>query len=411
MRCDAFVQKAKEMGASDIHIVCGLNPKCRVDGKLCDLESFVMTKEMCDVVAKEICGAHYDELVRVGEFDTAGDIGGMRCRSNLFRQQGNFSTVIRLINDHIPTVEELNLPPVVKEFIGYKHGLVLITGETGSGKSTTLAAVLSEINRTMYKHILTIEDPVEYIHIPDKCVINQREVGKDTASFSNGLRAALREDPDVILIGEMRDLETIETALTAAETGHLVLGTVHTNSAADSIDRIVDVFPANRQQQIRLQLAQSLRAVLSQQLLPKAEGKGRVVCCEIMKVESSIKTLIREAKTTQIPNALITTSSIGNLPMDRALQNLLTSKTITKETYDAVLGSSGPQNMQSIATRAPVPAGRPGVGGVRSGVPGAVQRPGTAGAPVRPGATQPAAGAARPVTGAPSRPGAVPQRR
>lgn len=225
---------------------------------------------------------------------------------------------------------------MVSDFPAYSQGLVLITGETGSGKSTTLAAILNQINRQEAKHILTLEDPIEYIYTPDRCVINQREVGKDTQSFAAGLRAALREDPDVILVGEMRDLETIETALTAAETGHLVFGTVHTNSAADSIDRMVDVFPAQRQQQIRLQLSMTLKAVLSQQLLPKAGG-GRVLACEVMKVDGAIRNLIREGKTPQIANAIQTTGAAGNILMDRCLQNLRTAGVISEETFRAAL--------------------------------------------------------------------------
>jgi twitching motility protein PilT len=272
----------------------------------------------------------------VGEADLALTIAGVRCRLNLFRQQGGWSAAIRLLNEHIPDLSELGLPKVVSDFPAYSQGLVLITGETGSGKSTTLAAILNQINRQEAKHILTLEDPIEYIYTPDRCVINQREVGKDTQSFAAGLRAALREDPDVILVGEMRDLETIETALTAAETGHLVFGTVHTNSAADSIDRMVDVFPAQRQQQIRLQLSMTLKAVLSQQLLPRAGG-GRVLACEVMKVDGAIRNLIREGKTPQIANAIQTTGAAGNILMDRCLQNLRTAGVISEETFRAAL--------------------------------------------------------------------------
>ena len=272
----------------------------------------------------------------VGEADLALTIAGVRCRLNLFRQQGCWSAAIRLLNEHIPDLSELGLPAVVSDFPAYSQGLVLITGETGSGKSTTLAAVLNQINRQEAKHILTLEDPIEYVYTPDRCIINQREVGKDTQSFAAGLRAALREDPDVILVGEMRDLETIETALTAAETGHLVFGTVHTNSAADSIDRMVDVFPAQRQQQIRLQLSMTLKAVLSQQLLPKVGG-GRVLACEVMKVDGAIRNLIREGKTPQIANAIQTTGAAGNILMDRCLQNLRASGVITEETFRSAL--------------------------------------------------------------------------
>lgn len=362
MTVTEYVAKAKNERASDIHIVSGLTPRCRVDGSIRELDGEVLTPEACEAVIRELAGERYGELERVGELDLAMTIAGVRCRLNLFRQQGNWSAAIRLLNDRIPELSELGLPSVVKEFPKYSQGLVLITGETGSGKSTTLAAVLNEINANEYKHILTLEDPVEYVYTPDKCVINQREIGRDTASFAAGLRAALREDPDVILVGEMRDLETIETALTAAETGHLVFGTVHTNSAADSIDRIVDVFPSGRQQQIRLQLSMTLKAVLSQQLLPKASGTGRVVACEVMKTDGAIRNLIREGKTPQIYNSIQTTGSIGNILMDRTLLNLFNTGVISRETYEAARRTAneegGTASCQRTNTRPSIPAVR-----------------------------------------------------
>ncbi len=341
MTAEQLIQKARQDRASDIHLVCGLTPRYRVDGSIREMENVPLTAEDCANIAQELANGEYGQARAVGEADLALTIGGVRCRINLFRQQGNWSAAIRLLNEHIPNMAELGLPKVVAEFPGYSQGLVLITGETGSGKSTTLAAVLNEINKTEYKHILTLEDPIEYVYTPERCVINQREIGKDTQSFAAGLRAALREDPDVILVGEMRDLETIETALTAAETGHLVFGTVHTNSAADSIDRIVDVFPAQRQQQIRLQLSMSLKAVLSQQLLPKVGG-GRVLACEVMKTDGAIRNLIREGKTPQIANSIQTTGNIGNVLMDKTLQNLFNAGTISRETYESALRD--PQN-------------------------------------------------------------------
>lgn len=352
MNISEIVQRAREAGASDIHLVRGLSPRFRVDGVLREQGDPPLTAEICEGVAKELLGSLYGEADRVGEADLAKTISGVRCRLNLFRQQGSWSAAIRLLSERIPTIEELSLPPAVSEFPKYSQGLVLITGETGSGKSTTLAAVLGEINRTQQKHILTLEDPVEYVYTPDQCVINQREIGKDTGSFAAGLRAALREDPDVILVGEMRDLETIETALTAAETGHLVFGTVHTNSAADSIDRIVDVFPSGRQQQIRLQLSMTLRAVISQQLLPKATGKGRIAACEVMKTDNAIRNLIREGKTPQITNVIQTTGSLGNILMERALQNLFSAGVITRETMEEAM----PATVQQ--TGSPMPMSR-----------------------------------------------------
>ena len=350
MIVEELVAKALKAGASDIHLVRGLPPRYRVDGEIWEIDGEALTAWQCEEAARELLGGEFAKARVVGEADLALTIAGVRCRLNLFQQQGAWSAAIRLLNEHIPNLEELGLPTVAAEFPAYSQGLVLITGETGSGKSTTLAAILNQINRRERKHILTLEDPIEYVYTPEKCVINQREVGKDTQSFAAGLRAALREDPDVILVGEMRDLETIETALTAAETGHLVFGTVHTNSAADSIDRIVDVFPGERQQQIRLQLSMSLKAVLSQQLLPKAGG-GRVLACEVMKTDGAIRNLIREGKTPQIANAIQTTGAVGNILMDRCLQNLRAAGTITEETYRSALRD------QSQPDRTPAPSG------------------------------------------------------
>lgn len=338
-----YIQKARQERASDVHLVCGLSPKYRIDGQLVEMDDPIMTEEQCLQLAQELTGTQFAMLEKTGELDMALTIADVRCRLNLFRQQGVYSAAIRLLSDHIPLLEELGLPPVVEEFCSFRQGLVLITGETGSGKSTTLAALLDRINHTQRLHILTLEDPVEYLYVPDRCLINQREIGRDTMSFAAGLRAALREDPDVILVGEMRDLDTIQTALTAAETGHLVFGTVHTNSAADSIDRIVDVFPAERQQQIRLQLSMTLQAVLSQQLLPCAGGHGRVLACEVMKTDDAIRNLIREGKTPQIQNAIQTGGAVGNIPMERALQNLYRARAITRKTMEgAMRGSSAP---------------------------------------------------------------------
>lgn len=339
MNIDALISEARALNASDVHLVAGLTPRARIDGEMRELGNQPLSPDDCNAIAAELGGA--DRVKTAHEIDAAQTLGGVRCRINLFRQQGAWSAAIRLLNNEIPTMESLGLPDIVEEFPTYNQGLVLIAGETGSGKSTTLASILNQINRTKPAHILTLEDPIEYVYSPEKSVINQREVGKDTESFAMGLRAALREDPDVILVGEMRDLETIETALTAAETGHLVFGTVHTNSAADSIDRIVGVFPAERQHQIRLQLSMTLKAVLSQQLLPRIGG-GRVPCCEVMKVDGAIRNLIREGKTPQIINAIQTSGSQGNILMERALQNLLSSGHIAKETYNEALGISEP---------------------------------------------------------------------
>lgn len=336
MNLNDCLAAARDARASDIHLVCGLPPRCRVDGALRDMGDAPLTPADCEAAARTLAGADFPRLEETGEIDLAATIEGTRCRLNLFRQQGTWSAAIRLLSDRIPAMEDLGLPPAVPGFLEFSRGLVLITGETGSGKSTTLAALLQRLNETRALHILTLEDPVEYRYPAGKCTINQREVGRDTGSFAAGLRAALREDPDVILVGEMRDLETIQTALTAAETGHLVFATVHTQSAADSVDRIVDVFPGERQRQIRLQLSMTLRAVLSQQLLPR-RGGGRVLACEVMQATGAIRNLIREGKTPQIRNAIQTTGAMGNILMERAVQDLYQSGAITRETMERAL--------------------------------------------------------------------------
>ena len=332
MFVEALIEKASACKASDLHIVCGVPPKGRIDGELKDLEGFApLTDQDCETIAQELLGAPMPAL---GERDLSLEVAGRRVRVNLFRQSGHVSAALRILADKIPELDALGLPPAVQNFPALQRGIVLVTGETGSGKSTTLAAILRRINETRRDHIITLEDPIEYIHAPVQCLINQREIGRDTESYAEGLRAILREDPDVILIGEMRDLITIETALTAAETGHLVFATLHTNSAADSIDRMVDVFPAERQRQIRMQLSMTLQAVLSQQLLPR-RGGGRVAACELMVVSPAIRNLIREGKTPQIANAVATSADLGGITMDNALVRLFKDKLITAETARA----------------------------------------------------------------------------
>lgn len=333
MRAEQLIARAAALGASDIHLICGLPPRCRLAGQLEPLDGDApLTAEDCESLAAELAGDGLEELYRVGELDAAATIAGARVRINLFRQQGHTSAALRLLADKIPPLESLGLPPKVLELAELNRGLVLVTGETGSGKSTTLAAMIDRINHTRGEHILTLEDPIEYLYTPDRCIINQREIGRDTSGFSAGLRAALREDPDIILVGEMRDLDTIETALTAAETGHLVLGTLHTGSAADSIDRMVDVFPEARQRQIRMQLSMTLQAVLSQQLLPTRDGKSRVAACELMVVNAAIRNLIREGKTPQIASAVSTSAAEGGITMDNALIRLNKAGKISADT-------------------------------------------------------------------------------
>lgn len=329
---DDWIAKAQQDRGSDVHIVAGLPVRVRIDGRLTDLTDYPLTFEDCENVGRELAGKQFSEIEDCGELDLAKNFScGVRTRINLYRQQGNLSAAIRLLAERIPELEELHLPPVVDTFQDYRTGIVLVTGETGSGKSTTLASVLNRINRTRAAHIITLEDPIEYVYTPDKCVINQRQIGTDTESYANGLRAILREDPDVILIGEMRDLNTIETALTAAETGHLVFATLHTNSAADAIDRMVNVFPEGQQKQIRLQLSTTLRAVVSQQLLPKKCGKGRAAACEVMVVNSAIKNLIREGKTPQMDSFIAMNAQNGSILMDAALQKIVRDGTVSQE--------------------------------------------------------------------------------
>jgi len=329
MWIETLIGQAAGLKASDLHLAFGVPPKARLDGELADLPDCApLSEEDCEQLARELLGR---PMPPIGEVDLSLELAGRRVRVNLFRQSGHVSAALRLLADKIPELDGLGLPPAVQALPELRRGIVLVTGETGSGKSTTLAAMLRQINRTRRGHIITLEDPIEYIHTPDLCLVDQREVGRDTVSYADGLRAILREDPDVILIGEMRDLVTIETALTAAETGHLVFATLHTNSAADSVDRVVDVFPAERQRQIRMQLSMTLQAVLSQQLLPR-RGGGRVAACELMVVSPAVRNLIREGKTPQIANAVATSADLGSITMDNALIRLFKEKKITAGT-------------------------------------------------------------------------------
>lgn len=332
MTAEELIRQARESGASDIHLIYGLPPMYRLAGQLMPMRQEKMTDEDCDGLARRLAGDSYSQLLKVGEFDGAVTMEGVRIRINLFRQQDHTSAALRLLSDQIPALEKLGFPPKIEELTEEERGIILVTGETGSGKSTTLAAMIDRINHQRAEHIITLEDPIEYLYTPDKCIFNQREVGRDTAAFSSGLRAALREDPDIILVGEMRDLDTIETALTAAETGHLVLATLHTGSASDSIDRMVDVFPEARQRQIRMQVSMTLKAVLSQQLLPTKDGQGRVCACELMVVTPAIRNLIREGKTPQIENALATSAAEGAVTMDNAILNLFRAGKISLNT-------------------------------------------------------------------------------
>lgn len=323
----------KEKGASDLHLSSGASPMLRIRGALIPVEKEIYTKDRVhEMIYEVLTDDRKAQLEEKHEIDFAIeliDVG--RFRVNAFYQRRGESAAFRIIPTKIKTLDELGLPPVCTQLSRSKKGLILVTGPTGSGKSTTLAAMIDIVNSEREDHILTIEDPIEFVHENKNCLINQREVGPHTNSFSIALRSALREDPDVILVGEMRDLETIQMALTAAETGHVVFATLHTNSAAQTIDRIVDVFPPHQQQQIRTQLSEALVAVISQTLIPTIDGQGRVVACEIMVATSAIKNLIREGKTHQMPSIIQTGAKDGMQSMDQCLKMLVMKNKISKE--------------------------------------------------------------------------------
>lgn len=321
---------ASEKNASDIHITVGVPPKCRVNGELVDIGFPTFSPEdTVSMVMGLMNERQRNILEEKGEVDFSYALQHLgRYRVNIFKQRGTYAASIRLVGTTIPTPESLGIPSSVLEQTKKKRGLVLVTGPTGSGKSTTLASMLDIINSNYNSHIITLEDPIEYLHKHKKSIVNQREVGHDTHSFGNALRAALRQDPDVILVGEMRDLDTISIAVTAAETGHLVFSTLHTIGAANTIDRIIDVFPPHQQQQICIQLAAVLECVVSQQLLPKAGGKGRVAAFEVMHTNSAIRNLIREAKAHQIMSIMQTNKKLGMQTMDDALFELYSRREI-----------------------------------------------------------------------------------
>lgn len=324
---------AKDLGASDVHLTVGLPPKVRVQGKLISLDYPVLTPIDTENIMFGVMDVRQLKIFNEkGEVDFAFSIKQIgRFRVNVFRQRGSVGAAMRLVGTIIPKPEALGIPQSVIDLYTKKRGLILVTGPTGSGKSTTLASLIDKINDSRNAHIITLEDPIEYLHHHHESMINQREIGLDTHSYGAALRAALREDPDVILVGEMRDLETISTAITAAETGHLVFSTLHTIGAASTIDRIIDVFPPHQQQQIKIQLSMVLEAVVSQLLIPTADENSRVAAFEVMHANVAIKNMIREGKTFQIGTVIQTNKKLGMQTMDDAIVDHYTSGTISKE--------------------------------------------------------------------------------
>jgi twitching motility protein PilT len=330
---DELLQLVVSKGASDLHMAVGLPPVIRVDGKLLQANYEQFTHQTSQRMVYDILtDEQIQKFESTFELDFSYALGRTaRFRVNVFRDKGTVAAAFRIIPTKIPTLQDLGLPPVVEKLTHITRGLILVTGPTGSGKSTTLAAMINAINMSRSEHIITIEDPIEYLHNHKMSVINQRELGQDTKAFPNALRAALREDPDVILVGEMRDLETMQMAVSSAETGHLVFATLHTNSASTTVDRIVDSFPPGQQEQIRLQLSNNLQAVLCQQLLPKNNQPGRVCAQEIMIATPAIRNLIREAKAHQITSMIQTSGNVGMMTMDQCLRDLYMKGAIARD--------------------------------------------------------------------------------
>lgn len=343
---EQILERANQLGASDIHLTVGLPPKFRVNGNLITSEFPVMmpadTLDVLISVMNEKQRATFEEK---GEYDMSFSVPSLgRYRINAFKQRGSIAMAFRVVGTDVPSPEVLGVPESVINLYERKRGLILVTGPTGSGKSTTLAAIIDKINSSRDAHIITLEDPIEYLHPHKLSMVNQREIGIDSQTYANALRAALREDPDVILVGEMRDFETISVAITAAETGHLVLSTLHTNSAASTVDRVIDVFPPYQQQQIRIQFANVLEAVISQQLIPTADGMGRVAAFEVMHANHAIRNLIRESKSHQLESVMQTNRKMGMMTMDEAIGQLYLAGKIDRD--QAIHFAHDPDNME-----------------------------------------------------------------
>ncbi len=344
---EEILAKAKEAKASDVHITVGIPPKMRVNGKLLAMNYERMlpndTKAIADSIMSPDQRLKFEEK---GEHDMSFSIPNLgRYRVNVFKQRGSVALAFRLVETKVPSPEVLGVPPSVIDLYQRKRGLVLVTGPTGSGKSTTLASIIDKTNHCRDAHVITLEDPIEYLHQHDLSMVNQREIGIDSGNYANALRAALREDPDVILVGEMRDFETISIAITAAETGHLVFSTLHTIGAASTVDRIIDVFPPHQQQQIRVQLANVLEAVVSQQLIPAEDGSSRVAAFEVMHSNHAVRNLIREGKSHQLTSVMQTNRKLGMITMDEAIIQLFFAGRISREM--AVQFAQDPDGMEN----------------------------------------------------------------
>ncbi len=330
---DQLLKFAVKNGASDIHISAGMPPVIRINGRLIQVEGDKLMPPDTELMARSVMSDEiYKKFLEYGEVDfsySVPDAG--RFRINIYNQRNSISIAMRSVPLRVPSIEELGLPSVLKKIAEMKRGLVLVTGPTGSGKTTTLAGMVDHINKTRRSHVITLEDPIEYLHRHNKSIVNQREIGTDSINYHNALRASLRQDPDVLLIGEMRDLETISTAITAAETGHLVLSTLHTTGAVATVDRIVDVFPHNQQEQIRVQLSNVLQAVISQQLINRIDKNGRIAALEILICNTAVRNHIREGKTHQIMSTIQTGKKAGMIAMDAFIVDLYNRGIISYE--------------------------------------------------------------------------------
>lgn len=338
---------AHEAGASDVHITVGVPPKMRVNGNLIAMDfPKMLPADTLEVVLEVMSEVQRERFEERGEYDMSFSIPELgRYRVNAYKQRGTCAMALRLVSTKVPAPEVLGVPDSVINLYERKRGLILVTGPTGSGKSTTLAAIIDKINNNRDAHVITLEDPIEYLHQHKMAMVNQREIGLDSQSYANALRAALREDPDVILVGEMRDFETISVAITAAETGHLVLSTLHTIGAASTVDRVIDVFPPHQQQQIRVQFANVLEAVISQQLIPTMDGRGRVAAFEVMHANHAVRNLIREGKSHQLVSVMQTNRKMGMITMDESITQLYFEGKIDREM--AIQFAVDPDGMQN----------------------------------------------------------------